>query len=152
MFPGIHSVTSPDVPVRITLPHSRGRWTQVRTTSIWSANEEMEVFERLKTEHNFPPAGLRNGNGDPVAIGNFKRSNARATSFTRAGLKLSLRDAEVRVALQLPKYIIAEHEEAVVRSDLRCTSLSTIDTGSVRKIPAMCHGTDVRHGVFTPEA
>ena len=32
------------------------------------------------------------------------------------------------------------------------SSLSTIDTGSGQKIPAICHGTGVCHGVFTPES
>ena len=33
-----------------------------------------------------------------------------------------------------------------------CSSLSTLDPGSGREIPAICHGTGVWHGYFTPES
>ena len=34
----------------------------------------------------------------------------------------------------------------------RCSSLSTLDPSSGREIPAICHGTGVWHGNFTPES
>ena len=46
-----------------------------------------------------------------------------------------------------------QHTIATLRMKLqpvfRCSSLSTLDTGSGRKIPAICHG-PAYHAVFTP--